>query len=68
MLVIASKEKATPPSEPTAAVEPEKRARKLKKMLKQIEDLKLISDLNEDQKAKIASEVELRAELEQLGL
>jgi translation initiation factor 2A len=50
------------------ATDPEKRARKLKKILKQIEDLKLISDLNEDQKAKIASEASVRAELELLGL
>jgi glycine betaine/choline ABC-type transport system substrate-binding protein len=51
-------------------VDPDKRARKLKKILKQIDDLKLMapSDLNDDQKAKIASEVAVRAELEQLGL
>jgi translation initiation factor 2A len=51
-----------------AAADPEKRARKIKKTLKQIEDLKQKSDLNDDEKAKLATEEELRAELEQLGL
>jgi len=52
------------------AVDPEKRGRKIKKILKQIEDLKQKdpSGLNEDQKNKMASEEELRSELEQLGL
>lgn len=49
---------------------PEKRARKIKKTLKQIEDLKQKDpgSLNDDQKAKLESEESLRAELEQLGL
>lgn len=58
-------EKVTPAADQT---DPEKRARKLKKILKQIDDLKLIADLNEDQKAKIVSEASVRAELEQLRL
>ena len=58
-------------STPETVVDREKRARKIKKQLKQIEELKQqksCNDWNEDQKAKVASEVELRAELEQLGL
>lgn len=52
------------------AADPEKRARKLKKILKQLDDLKALSghELNDDQKAKLASEAAVRAELEQLGL
>lgn len=52
------------------SVDPEKRARKLKKTLKQIGDLKAKdpSTLNDDQKAKVASEEELRKELASLGL
>lgn len=50
------------------SIDPEKRARKLKKILCQIDDLKLISNLNDDQKAKVSSEALIRAELEQLGL
>lgn len=52
------------------AVDPEKRARKIKKTLKQIEDLtqKDAAELNDDQKAKIASESELQEELAKLGL
>ena len=50
--------------------DPEKRARKIKKTLKQIDELKQkdVSSLNDDQKAKVASEDQLRAELEQLGM
>jgi translation initiation factor 2A len=57
---------ASSSSEP---VDPEKRARKVKKILKQIEDLrqKDPSSLNDDQKKKIASEQELRDELATLG-
>ena len=53
-----------------STVDPEKRARKIKKTLKQIDDLKSkdASTLNDDQKAKIASEADLRAELAKLGL
>lgn len=57
--------KKTPAAEPTMDLE--KRARKLKKMLKQIEDLKTVAELNDDQKSKIASEASVREELEQLG-
>jgi translation initiation factor 2A len=51
-------------------VDPEKRARKIKKMLKQIDDLKqkAASELNEDQKSKVDSEAELVAELASLGI
>jgi translation initiation factor 2A len=50
--------------------DPEKRARKIKKTLKQIDELKSkeTSTLNDDQKAKIESEAELRKELQRLGL
>jgi translation initiation factor 2A len=52
------------------SADPEKRARKLKKTLKQIDDLKQRDpeSLNEDQKKKIDSEAEVLAELKQLGL
>ena len=54
------------------AVDPEKRARKIKKTLKQIDDLKQKAasgdDLNEDQQKKVDSEESLLAELAQLGL
>jgi translation initiation factor 2A len=52
------------------STDPDKRARKIKKSLKQIEDLKARdpSSLNDDQKAKVASEEELRKELASLGL
>lgn len=61
-------EKATDEA-PTNA-DPEKRARKIKKTLKQIEDLKAKdpSSLNEDQKKKIGSEAEIRQELASLNL
>lgn len=51
-------------------VDPEKRARKINKTLKQIEDLKEkdASTLNEDQQKKIDSEKELRDELAKLGV
>lgn len=51
-------------------LDPEKRARKLRKTLKQIEDLKSKdrSELNEDQQKKLLSEADLIAELQQLGL
>jgi len=59
-------------SETAAAerVDPEKRARKLKKTLKQIEDLKKKdpSSLNEDQKKKIETEQEVLDELSKLGI
>ena len=55
---------------PAPAADPEKRARKLKKILKQIEDLreKDPASLNDDQKAKIASEESIRKELADLGV
>lgn len=55
-------------TEPEVAVDPEKRARKLKKTLKQIEELKKkdAGELNDDQKAKLASESQLREELSKL--
>jgi translation initiation factor 2A len=58
-------EEATP-----AAVPPENRARKIKKLLKQIDDLKAKdpSSLNEDQQKKIDAEAELRQELASLNL
>jgi len=51
-------------------VDPEKRARKVKKLLNQIDELKQKDpgELNDDQKAKIESESSLRAELEKLGV
>jgi len=57
-------------SEQPQQLDPEKRARKLKKTLKQIDDLKQKdpTSLNDDQKSKIASEESLRAELESLGI
>lgn len=55
---------------PEAAVDPEKRGRKIKKTLKQIDDLKARdpSTLNEDQKQKIESEADLLKELASLGI
>ena len=51
-------------------MDPEKRARKIKKTLKQIEDLKAkdLASLNDDQKKKLASEEELLQELKDLGM
>jgi len=46
----------------------EKRAKKIKKLLKQIGDLKDKAELNDDQKKKIATEDELVQELAELGL
>jgi len=56
--------------EPTEPVDPEKRARKIKKTLKQIDDLKKkpAGELNEDQQNKVDSESSLREELAKLGL
>ncbi len=52
------------------AVDAEKRGRKIKKTLKQIEELKARdpASLNEDQAKKVESEKELRAELASLGI
>ena len=56
--------------EAPAVVDSEKRARKLRKTLKQIDDLKTKDpgSLNEDQRKKIASEEQVRKELSELGL
>ena len=66
----AEKEAADKAAREAAAADPEKRARKLKKTLKQIDDLKARdpSSLNDDQKKKLASEEALRVELAQLGV
>ncbi|KAL7536057.1 hypothetical protein ACHAWF_005352 [Thalassiosira exigua] len=52
--------------------DPEKRAKKIKKTLKQIEDIKAKAaggaEVNEDQRKKLAMEEELRKELASLGL
>jgi len=52
------------------AVDPEKRARKIKKTLKQIDDLRAKdpATLNDDQKKKIESEADLRKELASLNI
>ena len=57
-------------NESGAAADSEKRGRKIKKTLNQIEDLKAKdpASLNDDQKKKIASEDELRNELASLGI
>jgi translation initiation factor 2A len=67
---IAEEEKAKLAAQPPSQVELEKRARKIKKTLKQIDDLKGkdASDLNEDQKSKVDSEAELLAELASLSV
>ncbi|GKZ00804.1 hypothetical protein MPSEU_001032100 [Mayamaea pseudoterrestris] len=51
-------------------VDPAKRSKKINKILKQIDELKTKdpSALDEDQKAKIASEAGLREELKKLGI
>ena len=68
----ALEEKAAQEPAPSsdAAQDPEKRARKIKKTLKQIEDLKAKdpATLNDDQKQKIDTEKELRDELASLNL
>ena len=53
-----------------APADPEKRAKKIKKLLKQIDELKTkdAGTLNDDQKAKIDSEEKLREELAGLGI
>jgi len=52
--------------------DPEKRSKKLVKLLKQIDDIKLKlingDELNDDQKKKMESEEELRKELASLGI
>lgn len=55
---------------PAVAVDPVKRAKKLKKTLKQIAELKAkdVSGLNDDQKRKIATEEAIVKELAELGI
>lgn len=66
----AQEEAAAKAAAAAAAEDPEKRARKIKKTLKQIGELKAkdASALNDDQKRKIASEQKLVEELASLGL
>jgi len=64
----AAPEQKEPEAPPQESVDPEKRARKIKKLLKQIDDLKQKDSLNDEQKAKIDTEADLLAELQQLGL
>ena len=65
-----AKKKAEDEAKNSAPVDPEKRAKKIKKLLKQIDELKSkdAGDLNEDQNAKIASEETLREELAGLAI
>ena len=53
-----------------AAADPVKRSKKLKKIIKQIDELKAKdpSTLNEDQKKKLANEESIRKELESLSV
>lgn len=66
----AEEETAAAAASAAAAQDPEKRARKIKKSLKQIDDIKSKdpATLNEDQKKKLATEEELREELAKLGV
>lgn len=70
--VLAEAPPAPTPAEASTneSTDPEKRGRKIKKTLKQIEELKARdpSSLNEDQKRKIESEKELLTELASLGI
>ena len=65
-----AKKKAEDEAKNSATIDPEKRAKKIKKLLKQIDELKPkdAGDLNDDQKAKIASEDTLREELAGLAI
>ncbi|CAJ1942450.1 unnamed protein product [Cylindrotheca closterium] len=68
---VLAEAKAAEPAQPEqAAVDPEKRAKKINKILRQIDELKQRdqSSLNEDQKKKIESEASLREELAKLGI
>jgi translation initiation factor 2A len=66
---VVEEEKVKLAAQPATPEELEKRARKIKKTLKQIEGLKGkdASELNEDQKSKVDSEAELLAELASLS-
>jgi len=61
----AEEEAAAVAAAATAAADPQKRARKINKLLKQIDDIKARdpSSLNDDQKEKISNEADLRDEL-----
>lgn len=48
--------------------DPEKRAKKIKKLLKQIDEIKAKADINDDQRKKLEAEEDLRKELAALGL
>lgn len=64
---LAAEQKAHEVNKP---VDPVKRAKKINKVLRQIDDLKQKdpSELNEDQIKKIGTEKELRDELSELGI
>jgi len=71
---VTEKPKGTPPPPPPQEPiqqqqqDPEKRAKKIKKLLKQIDELKASDkELNDDQKRKIKSYDQLCAELKELG-
>jgi translation initiation factor 2A len=66
----AEEEAAAAAAAAEAAQDPQKRARKINKMLKQIEELKAkdLTALNDDQKEKISSENSLREELAKLTI
>ena len=67
---VLAEAKAAEAAQPAQAADPEKRAKKIKKTLRQIDDLKAKdpSSLNDDQKKKIESEASLREELAKLGI
>mmetsp|Transcript_26142 Transcript_26142/g.36860 ORF Transcript_26142/g.36860 Transcript_26142/m.36860 type:complete len:671 (-) Transcript_26142:1690-3702(-) len=66
----AEEEAAAAAAAAAAATDPQKQAKKIKKTLRQIEDLKAKdpASLNDDQKKKIASEAELLKNLAKLGV
>lgn len=67
---VLAEAKAQEEAKAAQSVDPEKRAKKLKKTLRQIDDLKQKdpASLNEDQKMKIETEQELRDELAKLAI
>ena len=68
---ISNQEKEPSVAESSAnAIDPEKRAKKINKMLKQIEELKARdpSQLNDDQKKKLGTESALKEELAGLSI
>jgi translation initiation factor 2A len=66
----AEQEEVQRAAKEAAAADPAKIARKLKKNLKQIDELKVKdpTSLNDEQKRKVASEADILAELAKLGL